>query len=585
MMSQKSKNKKLNNMIIFRWLSDVAGKHKWQILVLLILQTILGLEGVVYVMLLRDMIDAAVAKNAERFVVGAVALVVLVFLQMICRALDRYLEENSRSALENRFKKRLLSVLMHKDYASVAAVHSGEWMNRLTSDTTIVSSSLVQILPGAVGMLIKMCAALIMLLMLEPRFGWIMIPGGLVLVVLTYGFRKHMKRLHKEVQESDGRLRMFLQEHLGSLVIVRSFAMEEQIEAEAEGKMDAHKAARMKRNFFSNFCNVGFGAIMQTVYLFGAVFCAYGIMTGTVTYGTLTAVLQLIGQVQSPMANITGYLPRYYGMMASAERLMEAEELADDCPDEVIGIQAIREYYEKDFKAIGLEDISFTYLPPIQDPDVELSMLEKAHMPVVLQHVSLEIEKGDYVAFTGLSGCGKSTMMKLLMCLYPIDEGRRYLLNGNKEKAELTSSWHKLFAYVPQGNQLLSGSIREIVAFSDKSGMQQEERMHRALKIACADEFINTLEQGLDTVLGERGQGLSEGQMQRIAIARAVFSDNPILILDEATSALDDVTEQRLLENLKSMTDKTVLIVTHRPAALGICNKRVIVSEQGVMNK
>jgi len=178
------------------------------------------------------------------------------------------------------------------------------------------------------------------------------------------------------------------------------------------------------------------------------------------------------------------------------------------------------------------------------------------------------------VAFTGPSGCVKSTVLKLLMCLYPLDAGMRYLIsNGGKQ--ELTSAWRGLFAYVPQGNQLMSGTIREIVAFGDPEKMLQEEKLIQALKIACADKFVAGLELGMDTLLGERGTGISEGQMQRIAVARAVFSDNPILLLDEATSSLDETTEKELLKNLKAMTDKTVIIVTHRMAVLSICDKNI----------
>lgn len=558
-----------------KWLYEVTGKKKIGIVLLLVIQTILGVSSVCYALLLRNIIDHAVDKDRSGFFAFFGVLIGLVAVQITLRAVVRWVEELSRASIENVLKQRLFSNLLKKDYASVTAVHSGEWMNRLTSDVVVCAGGTVEILPRLTGMLIKMLAALIMIIVMEPRFAYLFIPGGLILIFLTYAFRKVMKRLHKRVQEQDGSLRVFLQEHLGSLLMVRTFAAEKQTEEEAGERMAAHKTARMKKNMFSNLCNVGFAGAMNAMYLLGLGYGGWGLIQGMVSYGTMTALLQLISQIQSPFANITGYLPKFYAMLASAERLMEVEVFAEDCPNGAISSGEIHRFYENDFAALGFEHAAFTYQRFAQGGTV-------TDATVVLRDVNLKIQKGSYVALTGQSGCGKSTLLKLLMCLYPLDDGERVLYKDSGEKLELTSGWHRLFAYVPQGNQLMNGSIREIVAFADKSGVQDEKRLERALEIACAKEFVEELEQGMDTCLGERGQGLSEGQMQRIAIARAIFSDNPILLLDEATSALDETTERQLLENLRSMTDKTVLIVTHRPAALDICDGVVMMDECGM---
>ena len=555
-----------NNAI--KWLYAVPEKKKLYILALMLVQALNGSSGVLYALLLRNIVDNATAHDKAGFWHYVILTILLVLAQIGLRAVIRWLNELSKSTFENIFKARLMKNILRKDFASVNAVHSGEWLNRLTNDTVVVADSYVEILPGLVGMVVKLISAVIMMIVLDWRFACILLPCGVLLILLTYTFRKVLKRLHKQVQERDGKLRIFLQEHIGSMMIIRSFAAEKQTEDEANERMKEHKTARMRKNHFSNFCNTSFGLAMNGMYLFGVCYCGYGILLGTISYGTLTAITQLISQIQAPFANITGYLPRFYAMTASAERLMEIENFSDDSDKQALDIDTVQTYYVDELSSFGLRNADFTYYPAVDS----IKDLSKANQPIVLNNISIEIDKGEYVAFTGHSGCGKSTVLKLLMSIYKLDSGERYLIGTDGQKT-MSAEWHRLFAYVPQGNQLMSGMIREVVAFADKADMQNDERINRALKIACADEFVAELDGGINTLLGERGTGLSEGQMQRIAIARAIFSDSPILLLDEATSALDADTEKRLLQNLRSMTDKTVVIVTHRPAALEICDR------------
>ena len=559
-----------------KWLYAVPGNKKWYIVLLTLVQALHGASGVFYAMLLRGGVDAATAGDRATLLTYVIYIVALIALQIALRAVIRWLNELTKATLENAFKARLLSTLLKKDYLAVNTVHSGEWMNRLTNDTVVVANGYAEILPGLAGMVVKLISALIMVFVLEPRFAIVLVPAGLLLMVFTLLFRRVMKRMHKNTQEQDGRLRIFLQERIASLLLLRSYAAEAQTESEAAEKMRAHRAARMRRNRFSNLCNIGFGTAMNGMYLLCVGWCGYGILIGTVSFGTLTAVMQLVSQIQTPFANITGYLPRYYAMIASAERLMEAERFDEDEAPAATAAQ-MRDFYEHDLYSFGFADASFTYYPITDRAETP----DKTDMPVVLHDLNLEIRKGEYVAFTGASGCGKSTALKLLMCVLKPDGGSRYFIDAEGDRGELSAEYRRLFAYVPQGNMLMNGTIREVVAFADLDAMHDEARIARALRVACADTFVSELEQGTDTLLGERGTGLSEGQMQRIAIARAIFSESPILLLDEATSALDADTERRLLENLRSMTDKTVVIVTHRPAALGICDRVIEFTESG----
>lgn len=386
-----------------KWLLKVVGKQKYSIILLTIIQAVLGISSVIFAVILRNIVDSAASRNRSGFFFFLVILAVLVMVQIILRSVVRWLEEKSRSSIENNLKDRFFSEILRKDYASVTAVHSGEWLNRLTSDTVVCANGTVEILPNVVGMLVKMLGALVMILALEPRFAWILFPGGTALIVLTYAFRKVLKKLHKTVQEQDGKLRIFLQEHLENLLIVRSFSAENQAENEALEKMKSHQSARMKKNHFSNLCNIGFSAAMNGMYLLGLGYGGFGILSGTVSYGTLTAMLQLISQIQSPFANITGYLPKFYAMTASAERLMSVENFENDCPDGVIENAEIRQFYNNDFTGIAFKNADFTY--------------KKSDDIVVLKNVDLQIEKGDFVALTGHSGCGKSTLFSFCVPL------------------------------------------------------------------------------------------------------------------------------------------------------------------------
>ena len=558
------------------WLFSVIGKKNIYVLLLLILKAMNGASGVFYALFLRTTVDGASTGNRDQFWKGVTQIVLLVLLQITLRAMIRWLSEYSASTFENLLKARLFHLLTEKDYLSVSAVHSGEWMTRLTNDCSMVADSYADILPGLAEMAVKLISAVIMLLFLEYRFALILIPAGLLLFVFTTLFRAKMKTLYKEIQAANGRLRIFLQERLGSLLMIHSFATERATQAQAKEKMEEHLAARMRKTRFSLVCNLGFNLSMEGIYVLGIAWCAYGILTETITFGTMTAITQLISQIESPIANVTAYLPRYYAMLASTERIMEAQDLADAFETEPESISSVRELYGSHFRSFGLKNADFAYYAPTQ----KVGELSKSGESPAIHDLSLEIHKGEYVAFVGSSGCGKSTALKLLTCTYAPDAGTRYYVLEDGTTQELTFQMRRLFAYVPQGNHLMSGTIRDVVCFSDNGDdAASNDRLHEALKIACAEEFVSQLSDGMDTMLGERGTGLSEGQMQRLAIARAIYSDAPILLLDESTSALDAETERSVLQNLKSLTDRTVVIVTHRPAALEICDRVITFAE------
>ena len=588
--SMEEKNTKKLDMKTLMWIGRVSGKGNACIVLLSILQSISGGTSVLYALFVRNIVDEAVAHNRSGFILNTVYFVLLVFLQIVIFIITNRLTEYCKSTMENAMKEKLFAGILRKDFSRVSAIHTGEWMNRLTNDTKVVADGFADILPGFIGMVVRFVGALAMIIYIDWRIAAVMVPLGIILAVLAMLLRKKTKTLHKQVQEADGLLRIFLQENLASLMLIRSFSAEEETLNEAKEHLDNHRKSRMRRIMFTSVTSIGFRLVLNGMYIFGICYGGYGILVGTMSYGTLMQLTQLVNQLQMPIVGMTGTIPRIFTTVASAERLMEVEEYEEEYYGAAEGERGITEagkavgakqaalpgkieledilkIYENEFVELGLRDVEYTYYPPA----VKGETWSKENMPVALPVMSLAVKKGEYVAFTGHSGCGKSTVLKLLMNIYRPDKGEEYIKLKNGEE-DLTSRWRNLFAYVPQGNYLMSGTIRDVVCFAAPDRKQDEEAIREALRIAGAEEFVYELEDGVDTLLGERGTGLSEGQMQRLALARAVLSQRPVLLLDEATSALDEKTEKAVLENLRTMTDKTVIIVTHRPAALEICD-------------
>lgn len=596
------------------WLKKVTKKYRSFVVLLTVFEIIVSGLGICYALVLKQMVDRAAVKDSHGFVIGMIGFGMLVLGQLIIRIITRQILEYTRSSMENTLKQILFHSILIKDYGSVSLKHSEEWMNRLTSDTVVCADDMTDILPGFFGMMIRLVGALVLILYLQPGLAVIMIPGGILFVIITVVLRRPLKRFHKDVQEKDGKVRMYLQERISSMLVVRVFGVENIAVEQGADTMEVHKDSRMRKAWISNICNSGFSLAVNGMYLLGIGFCGYGIIHGNVTFGTLTAMIQLIGQLQSPLAGLGGYVPRYYTMIASAERLMEVEQYKDADESVLCSADEVQKLYEEQIREITFRRVSFRYpeeadtdSPTVREGDVVAANSADTdiaeHKRDVLQDVSFSIAKDDYVVVTGASGCGKSTMLKLLMGIYRPQTGTiTVILNDGTSIA--IENMKRLFAYVPQGNFLMGGSVRDVITFgkskdgtadclktdnadgdhADRNDMDLDEKLERAVHLACAD-FVYDLPMQLDTILGEKGAGLSEGQMQRIAIARALYADRPVLILDESTSALDQQTERKLLDNLKQLTDKTVLFVSHRLQALEICSKQLHFEEGMVQMK
>ena len=544
------------------WIFGVSGKLKLGVLLLVLLNSAISISAVAFALVLRDAIDGAVSGNKMVFLKFVIILGLIMVGQIAARGVIRFLDEYVRSGMENVIKTRLYETILSRKYSAITAFHTGELLNRITNDAVVVADGFVQIIPGIIAMLVKLVGAAAVLFVLDYRFSVIFFAGGGLVLIFTTLFRRVMKKLHKDVQAADGVLRSYLSENLGSLMVLKTFGAERKSIDTSKQYMDKHRFMRMKRNRFSNICNVGFGLVMNGGYIFGLCWCSFGILHGSITYGTLSAVLQLVDQLWAPLANMTGYLPKFYGMLSSAERCMELETLEEEHVESQFSRDYCRELY-KDMTAIECKNITFRY-----EDDI------------ILENADISIGKGELITIMGNSGAGKSTLLKLLLAIYEPEKGTLEI-KTDKESYALTERYRKMFAYVPQGNFLMSGNVTSAIASLDDTNADVDmDKVKAVAHIACADTFVEKLEHGYDTLIGERGMGISEGQAQRLAIARALYTDAPVLLLDEATSALDEQIEKKVLKNIRELTDKTVIIVSHRKAVLEVCDRCVVLEDK-----
>ena len=546
----------------------IVKNSRYQLLSVFLLALFYGLmaySGVFLAQLARGIVDsAAYDHDVGKVVFFAVLLFGTTVFQILMGVLSRVTSFNASTKLEIHLKRGLFETMLKKDYAKVTSFHTGELLNRLTSDVDVITSSIMSIVPSLVYFLVKLFGILIVLFSIDWRFAIVFVIGGAVIIIFMLLFKGTLKSFHKKSQEADGNTRSFMQESLSSLLVIKVFNKARRISDEATRlQWDAFKIKR-KRNYISIASTTGFSIVFAFGYMYGLVWGSFGILAGTLTYGVLTQILSLISQIQTPVEGLTSVLPRYYQALASAERIMEIEKFPDEhAEDENVHID-LKELYGK-LHSIEFDNITFSY-----DRDT------------VLEDTSLSINKGDFVVITGISGIGKSTLTKLLLDVFPVNNGRIYLKLNDGSEVNVDRNIRSLFAYVPQGNFLLSGTIRENISFVRPDASDDE--IMNAAKIACAD-FIDELPDGLDTRLGEKGMGLSEGQVQRVAIARAVLCDSPIIILDEATSALDEPTEIRLLKNFENLKNKTCILISHKKAANSVCNKEVRIEDKKILVK
>lgn len=506
--------------------------------------------SVSFALVSKTLLDAATSDSQKHlFNANLTKLALLIVCQLILHIAYTLVSLKTEGVLKNKIQASVFNSVIGKKWSGISKYHSGEILNRLNSDVNLVSSHIIAVVPTLFALVAKIVLSFAALYILDKDFALVFLVVGPFVMIVARIYSKKIKPLSKKCLESQGKVHSFILEALRNLPVIKSFGVSKEITEKTKELQNKNLSYVMKRGFLSVFANILFYISLTLGYYFAVAWCAWKISKGIMTVGAFAAIIQLVGQIQSPFKELASTIPQIYTMTASAERITELENLPDE---------------ELRYKDINVNEI-YNSLNSIDVNSVSFSYNEEK----IFDGADVSIKKGSLVAISGISGIGKSTLIKLVMGIITPDSGE-IIINTTEQKYIADASFRKLFAYVPQGNMILSGTIRENIAFMN--GSVSDEEIISAAKTACIWNVIDELPQKLDTILGEGGTGLSEGQIQRLAVARAICSKAPILLLDEATSALDEETENQMLTNIMSEKGRTCIIISHKECAFNKCN-------------
>jgi len=505
-----------------------------------------------FVWVCKRLIDLVTVDGGGSLTWYIAAMAGCMLAQTLLSALETRAMNHGDIILKNRLRHGLFTGLMESRWDGKDTFHSGDSLNRVMEDVRVVGESITRSVPAVLVSGVQFIAAFSFLFVMNRNLAWVIPALMLAMLLVSRSYIMRMRKLTKDIRTTESSMQSLMQESLQHRVVIHTLEKTPYVTENLADRQEGLRTQVMDKTDYSIFARsmiqIGFAAGYAAAFLWGV----FGIRNGYATFGMMTAFLQLVGQIQRPIMNLSRQFPTLINSLTSAERLAEVSSLPSEQKGESIDLGP----------AVGVrfEDVSFTY------PDVSTP---------VLYGFSHDFAPGSTTALTGETGVGKSTLMRLMLALLTPQKGTVSLYSSDPASGYVPASPQTRcnIVYVPQGNTLMSGTIRDNLLLGDPHAT--DGQLLEALHTAAA-EFVSELPDGLDTLCGEKGAGLSEGQAQRICIARSLLRKGGILLLDEPTASLDPQTEETLLRRLsESAAGRTVIIVTHREAAASLCGNVV----------
>ena len=505
--------------------------------------------GLMMVWLSRVFIDKTIRSGSAEDVMQMVLwLVITVVGGVVLRQVYYYMTTTANVRQTNMLRLRIFSRLFHRQLFGDKTMHSGDITSRLAKDIDTVSSVTTDSIPQMSVTMIQLCGAFLMMRWFDARLAWALLILTPVAIIFGKLIARKLRKMTLDIRQDESKIQMQVQETMEHNAVLRSLGSEQWVTERLDTMQQRLQGNVMRRTRFTVITRLIMGCVFGLGYLMAFVWGGIGLRNGTITFGVMTSFLQLVGMIQHPILQMLNMVPGIIHATASIDRLEELDQTEQEFTTE-------GRTPEKEVPGIRFNNTSFHYA----DGD-----------RLVVDHFSHDFKAGSKTAIMGETGIGKTTLFRLLLGFIKPTEGSITLYTNDREHM-IDIQTRPNFVFVPQGNTLMSGSIRYNLQLAKPDATDDE--LLAVLHTACAD-FINDLPQGLSTELGERGKGLSEGQAQRIAIARGLLCPGNILLLDEISSSLDGPTEQELYKRLfTNCKEKTMLFITHRKTVSELCDE------------